>query len=656
MGILVFGVWKEKSSWGSSIIKNTPIIFSDNDLLSEVRTGQLVYFDLDDKKASNIERASLSNFKVEYINSLIKCKERESEFSFYRDNTFISYECLDNIIVPNEDNQNQVKKSDDNDSISIEDDLDIFNFDFDDFDESTDSSTAIENDSTTTYETNNHLPESINDLFNCFGKYKHASRKESTSLNVFDLSLWIDSEVLSSEYYGKKVDELLFLYDLFVLRKRYDRKGNEISVKLDDDCISPMWSLLLSKFNESDLKDILYDAPKLQPALPVDFCKNNARILTDDYGMPNVEICKLYCLCKISNAETISDYKELKQKLYVYRHCTARHLEGEGTPMCKMGKTRIRNLEKRLEERYENVIKRGVIAQLSELSEVPNVVDELKNATTDDFNNVGIFLERYNNLKNNFLEYKVCEKVLDSYENLPQLYKDALKSALLNCANESAISATQTDDLTPFWLNYHIEKFGEWILESTKQQIKKLVNDRFSELSDLEELNDAYKADYITRQQYYYKYKQITCNFDTDQFFKELSDYKIDDAPMVIQWYVVSNIVKQLGYQSLGAYKYIKVEYHDSICNIRSLLKWLENYGHLKYVVLKKAEEKICSVLSNGERWTLFEEKIAQSPGIENIRKRLDKAYKKKSVNKELFKHTCFQDVMLSDVDSINDS
>lgn len=99
MGILVFGVWKVRSSWGSSI-KNTPILFSDNDLLSEVRTGQLVYFDLNDNnKASNIERASLSNFKLEYINSLITCKSNESEYSFYSDNTFISFERLDNIII-----------------------------------------------------------------------------------------------------------------------------------------------------------------------------------------------------------------------------------------------------------------------------------------------------------------------------------------------------------------------------------------------------------------------------------------------------------------------------------------------------------------------------------------------------------------------------
>ena len=72
--------------------------------------------------------------------------------------------------------------------------------------------------------------------------------------------------------------------------------------------------------------------------------------------------------------------------------------------------------------------------------------------------------------------------------------------------------------------------------------------------------------------------------------------------------------------------------------------------------MLKKAEEEICSVLSDDERWTLFEEKIVKSPGTENIRKRLDEAYKKKYANKELLKHACFQDVMLSDVDSIKDS
>ncbi len=647
-GILVFGVWKVKSSWGSTI-KNTPILFSDNDLLSEVSTGQLVFFDLnDDKTASNIERASLSNFKVDYINSLISCKSNESEYSFYSDNTYISFERLDNIIIPNEDNQDQVKTA--KRDFTYDDLFDDEDFDLLDFYGIADSSTDEENDITTT-KTNSHLPESIKELFNCFGKYKHEGRKESISVNVFDLSLWIDSEVLSTEYYGKKVDELLFLYNIFVLKKRYNKNGYEIPVKLDNDCISPSWSLLLSKFSDEELKKIIYEAPILQPALPIDFCKNNAAVLTDDYGMPNVEICKLYCLYIITNATTVSEYQEIKHKLYVYYHCGATHLEGEGTPMCKMGRTRITNLKKRLEVQYEDVIKKNVITQLSELSDNPNVVKELSNATPDEFNNVGLYIESLNGLRSDFLGYEVCDKVLDSYEKLPKSYKEASNNSLLRCVNESAISATQSDNLSPFLLRYHIDKFGDWILESTKQKIKELVNDKFSKLDDLEELKEAYKADYITQQQYISRYKQVTSNNDVREFLKELSDYKLDDTPMEIQSYVVSNIVKQLGYKSLGEYRYCQ----DFVYDIRSLLKWLANHGNIKDEVLKEAEEEICSVLSDDERWTLFEEKIVQSPGTENIRKRLDEAYKKKSVNKELFKHTCFQNVMLSDLETASD-
>ena len=647
-GILVFGVWKVKSSWGSTI-KNTPILFSDNDLLSEVSTGQLVFFDLnDDKTASNIERASLSNFKVDYINSLISCKSNESEYSFYSDNTYISFERLDNIIIPNEDNQDQVKTA--KRDFTYDDLFDDEDFDLLDFYGIADSSTDEENDITTT-KTNSHLPESIKELFYCFGKYKHEGRKESISVNVFDLSLWIDSEVLSTEYYGKKVDELLFLYNIFVLKKRYNKNGYEIPVKLDNDCISPSWSLLLSKFSDEELKKIIYEAPILQPALPIDFCKNNAAVLTDDYGMPNVEICKLYCLYIITNATTVSEYQEIKHKLYVYYHCGATHLEGEGTPMCKMGRTRITNLKKRLEVQYEDVIKKNVITQLSELSDNPNVVKELSNATPDELNNVGLYIESLNGLRSDFLGYEVCDKVLDSYEKLPKSYKEASNNSFLRCVNESAISATQSDNLSPFLLRYHIDKFGDWILESTKQKIKELVNDKFSKLDDLEELKEAYKADYITQQQYISRYKQVTSNNDVREFLKELSDYKLDDTPMEIQSYVVSNIVKQLGYKSLGEYRYCQ----DFVYDIRSLLKWLANHGNIKDEVLKEAEEEICSVLSDDERWTLFEEKIVQSPGTENIRKRLDEAYKKKSVNKELFKHTCFQNVMLSDLETASD-
>lgn len=660
MGILVFGVWKVRSSWGSPI-KNAPILFSDNDLLSKVSTGQLVFFDFnDDKTATNIERASLSNFKVDFINSIVRCGQQESESFFYKNNTNISFEYLNTIIIP-EEKKKQLKTnqeaSEENFSLDDLDDIleedDYFDIDLDLFEEE-DSKSLIptENEIKNLIETSDSLPESIDELFNCFGKYKHRIY-DSIIIDVFDLSLWVDQDILKDKYYGMNVEELKFLYDIFVMRKHYDRRGNAINNKPANDVISSKWALLLAKLSDSDLEFLLNSAPKLQPALPKEFCKKNLGLLTDDYGMPDVEICELHCLHKISNTNTVSGYKNLKHRLFVYCHCGKKHLEGEGTPMCQMGKRRINNLEKRLDLQYENVIKQNVISQLTKICNDANAVNEIKKATSDEFNSIGLFLENFYTLRNNFLRYNVCKKTFESYEQLPKLYKDALMTSFLNCVNESAIFATKSKYLSPFSLGYKIEQLNGWILDSTKQQIKELVNEKFANLDDLEDLNSAYKYDYITSKQYFKRYKQLTSDFNTFQFLKELSNWEIDNSPLTIQWYVVSNIIKKLGYNSLKSFNYVEIDSYHAISSIRSLLDWLNNYGHLKDIVLKKAEEAICSVLSDHERWNLFEEKIAKSPGDVNIRKRLDIAYKKKYANKELFKHECFQDTMLSDVDKV---
>lgn len=659
MGILVFGVWKVKNSWGPTI-RNTPILFSDNDLLSKVSIGQLVFFDFndDDKTATNIERASLSNFKVDFINSIVRCGEQESEYSFYNDNTKISFEYLETIIIPEEKKViPETKQESSEEDFSLDDVLDeeddYFDIDLDLFEEE-DSKSLIptENEIKNLFETSDSLPESIDELFKCFGKYKHRIY-DSIIIDVFNLSLWVDQDIFKDKYYGMNVEELKFLYDIFVMRKHYDQKGNVINYKPANDVISSKWALLLAKLSDSDLEILLYSAPKLQPALPKEFCKKNLGLLTDDYGMPDVEICELHCLHKISNTNTVSGYKDLKHRLFVYCHCGTKHLEGEGTPMCQMGKRRINNLEKRLDLQYENVIKQNVISQLTKICNDANAVNEIKKATSDEFNSIGLFLENFYTLRNNFLRYNVCKKTFESYEQLPKLYKDALMTSLLNCVNESAIFATKSKYLSPFSLGYEIEKLSGWILDSTKQQIKELINEKFSNLDDLEDLNDAYKYDYITSKQYFKRYKQLTSDFNTFQFLKELSNWKIENSPLTIQWYVVSNIIKKLGYNSLKSFNYVEIDCYHAISGIRSLLNWLNNYGHLKDIVLKKAEEAICSVLSDDERWTLFEEKIIKSPGDANIRKRLDIAYKKKYANKELFKHKCFQDAMLSDVDKV---
>ena len=661
-GILVWGTLKQyrfgMSDYNLPIYYNLPIKFISTDLLSEIKTGQLVYFNHINNKATNIERASLSNFDQDLMNSLVCCNRNQIDSYFYEQNTQISFKSLDDICNIYEINVHDCSQRKQNiDDIDI---LDCMLEDLFDDDDVGEIISASKNYSDSIHGTNKL--NTIDELYDCVCEYMQGKmpwwsgkKPQNFKIDILELSFWVDNEIINDKYFGKNINELKYLYDIFVLRKRFNHNGEEIKYNQKNNCISPSWSLLLSKFSDSDLKEIIYVAPKLQPALPVDFCKKNIGSLSDDYGMPNVDICKLYCLHKISNAKNISDYKDYKHKLYVYSNCNATHREGEGVLMCQMGTRCIKHLEEQLEAQYENIIKYNVIAQLKVLSNDVNVVNEIWDCTTEEFNNIGLFIEKYNNLKNNFFRYNACEEIIESYENLPQLYKDALKTSFLNCANESVISATKAEDITPFRISYHIRHLGDWILESTKQKVKELVNAKFSRLNNLEDLHDAYKADYITSQQYYNRYKQITNNFSISQLLKELYDYKIVDAPMAIQWQVVSNIIKQFGYKSLSSYNYVKIDCYNSICDIRSLLKWLAYYGNLKDVVLKKAEEKICSVLSDDERWTLFEEKIVRFPGAVNIRKRLDEAYKNKSANKKLLTLACFQDVMLSDIVSIKD-
>lgn len=102
-GILVCGNWTDSRTTSDDMA----ILFSDEDLLSEVREGQLVYFDMgDDKKVSKIERASLAKFKFDVINELIR------ESSFYDRNTIISFENLDDDLESNDEENDDLDEFD----------------------------------------------------------------------------------------------------------------------------------------------------------------------------------------------------------------------------------------------------------------------------------------------------------------------------------------------------------------------------------------------------------------------------------------------------------------------------------------------------------------------------------------------------------------
>lgn len=228
-GILVYGIWG-KTRMLRNIKTSAPVIFSNSDLLSKVFPGCLVYFELNDNRVSNIERASLANFKIDFINSIITCDNLGSNYSSYIANTIIAFERLENIIMPEKDSdektphQRKRTRSWYRSKFAnlLEDDAPLKPEEF---------NPKLIN------KTEVCLPKSINDLYNCFGKYMHRGNSRII-LDVFDLSLWVDQDVLNDKYYGMNVEELKFLYDIFVMRKHYDQKGNVINYKPANDVIS----------------------------------------------------------------------------------------------------------------------------------------------------------------------------------------------------------------------------------------------------------------------------------------------------------------------------------------------------------------------------------------------------------------------------------
>lgn len=518
-------------------------------------------------------------------------------------------------------------------------------------------------------------PETIMEYFNCFGKGNHDKRKNnySITIDIFDLSLWVDNDVLSGGYFGRNAEEIKVLYDVFLLKKRYNRGGKEIVVKTEDDRVSGEWSMLLSNLSSDDLLDVLKCCPKLQPALPKVFCKSHLSLLSENYGMPNEEICELYCINQISKAKTISDYKRIIGKLDSLLHMEKTHHEGVGFLLCELPKTCINRMKNRLRRQYNSVIKKNVLVQYSSVCESLDINKLLNNKFTF-FYTVGEYMDLFCTIKDEPFDYYKFYKLFDLFEKIPQPHKNVLAPSLRKCVNESMIlkardGYTEPEKRTdpnaergmwssrndnpytpPSLLHYDIDwlKSKGWITQATIQQVKELVNGKFAAFENYIWLENAYCYRYITRCQYFYGYKNMTKDYSAQRFLEVMYDSGIEYVimPLYFKWYIVSRIISLLGYdkldeEELNRYGYARcksIEYSDydyhpaHVFDIRSLFAWLQQErgkkrGIINDVIYKKAEKQICARLSDEDNWKLFEENIIQSPGESMIKQHLQSIY-----------------------------
>ena len=669
-GILVYGRWKVYELFDSYRTSDVPLLFYDYNCITKVATGQLVYFELEESKPTNIERATLANFRKEVIDALLT-QEYDLFYKCLSDNTHIVFENLNDIYVPKteaekilkkykvyEESRATIEKTNNRrkrPSVSHSYMLSKYTKIVDDMYEKDKYNPGL-----VIYSEDEHLkPNNIDDLFDCFNKYRHkkdwvSDQLDSKTINIMDISFWIDEEICKHKCYGEKTEELIYLYDVFIGKQIINEKDGAKTIKREKGCFSKLWKLLLAKMPDYELEKTIQEIPIVQPNLPIQFCKEHLNILREEYGMPSVDVCKLYCNYRIENTNTASEYQHLSNRLYAYEHCCAEHSEEDGVPFCKMGQKTIIGLRGQLEKRY-NIIKNNVIQQFNLYTSIED--ERLLNETEFNKDQLLSIEKFFKTLKYFSNDLTYSEAFIIEYAAIPIVCQNILKESIHKLINTHIIDFAKDENTSPSLLSYVERQLSEWIDDGIKNKIVEIVNSRFAGLDGLSDLYDAYIGGYISVKQYFLQYQNLTSNYNTYQLVKELDNFHYGLLPRPIQWNIVSRIIKSLDYKSLDSQSNIDIGYYESISNVRDLLRWIEHKSNIDNIIKEKAKKRILNVLSNEEKWKLFEERIISSPGMEIIRERLDKAYKDNySLKNKIFRTNCFQEVMYHDILTCDDN
>lgn len=656
-GVLVYGynIYKNNP-------QNRPISFSKFDCVSAVMAGQLVYFNLDDNKATHIERASLGNFKRDIISEIVSFYDSDG-WNLCKYKSYIAYRPED---LADDSNQkgslaNTERRRKGNKISLPDDDLD---FDFD-----------LELD----------FPCNMESFGFSREKWEEGNAKK---VDILDLEKWIDEEIVHGErLYGTTTEEVFDLFNLFVKKRRdsykkYDRESfdthdtKNLPLGMMDDSISPRWKLLLASLSNDDLRTIIQKEPMLQPALPSQFCIENLDVLSIDYGFPDSSVCEAFYRYKIGNIKLTTEYRYMSDKIYTANHCTAKHKETEGVYPCQVGKDVLQGLTDLLEHRYKTVVLNNVKQKLTLLSN--NTIDGeqrvsslLKKKDLDYLASLGNFIDiyEYNCVLSNNGDIDTIQYDCDYFDTIfIALYvynvlidedriclDSSIRSKFKECV--IGIAKEQYDDRKVYRLCSLINDHPQYLTLEDFEIIKGIVNPEFAELDDLEKLDDVANCGLITEEQHLDRYKELTKDYDIVGLLGILKDsFHHKKMPASTQAYLIKQVFNKYKFKTLNSYHYVKVDY-DTITNFGELVGWFNEeckYGYLNAQIFGDILKEITEGLSREDRWQLFDKGLIISPGMDNIREYLDDAYDKNRFENEYFRKDCFQDVMCIDVLTVN--
>lgn len=695
-GILVYGYNKD-------LLRNSPapILFSKSQCKTSVRTGVLVYFEIDkDKTVRDIEYASIFNFDKELLLSYAsvydtkewnEC-EKETHICYqniYEQKDFFSHKemvSLDN--VKEDVTCVEQYESDDVTSKYKDESGEEFDREAYDFDE------ELGVLDWGLYEDEDESDEDFDEGLDVIDSDEITLDDDQTVIiDILNPSLWIPLIPKSRKnYYGKNESEVKDLFEILVAKRRKNheeylskcrrskRELQNLSIGMQrvsypelfqDDCVSPAWTRLLNRLSFTEIKNIYCSYPLLQPVLPEAFCEEYLDILSEDYGFPSATIAEKYLRNAIRHIHTSIEYSYYKRKLHTIKNCIARHLPNEGIPFCAIDRKKLGNITISLGIKQKAVIN-YVQNQISEANpELPLELMHSLTANKDLLLQIGEFYDFVRELpkkttKSYFLDFRLKE-LKEKYQEIPDTAHIFLDTYLGSTLSAFLIDSIKSGELSPYNLHLILEELSKWIDSSFLSTHLNLIESIFSKTNNVSDLKDAFEYKYIQESTFIQRYYELAVDRSDEQCLKDLCEWWKNRYPEELQLYILRRVLKHYDLQFTYCYgdKDYDFPYDVKVRSLNDFLKWMnentydneDRTGYISKNVAEQIQKDILLTLSDEDSWYLFENGFTSFPNTNIIKERLSEAYSKFKdaywgfkFEEKYFEKDCFQEQMAIDV------
>lgn len=693
-GILVYGYNKD-------LLRNSPapILFSKSQCKTSVKTGVLVYFEIDeDGTVRDIEYASIFNFDKELLLSYAsvydtkawnEC-EKETHICYqniFEQEDFFSHKekislhkeedvaCVENAEFDDVTNEHgdESGKVFDREAYDFDEELGVLDWDL--------------------YEDEDESDEDFDEVLAVIDRDEIALDDDQTVIiDILNPSLWIPLIPKSRKnYYGKNESEVENLFEILVAKRRsheeYLSKCRRSKCELQnlsigmqrvsypelfqDDCVSPAWTRLLNRLSFTEIKNIYCSYPLLQPVLPEAFCEEYLDILSEDYGFPSVTIAEKYLRNAIRNIHTSTEYSYYKRKLHTIKNCIARHLPNEGIPFCAIDRKKLGNITISLGIKQKAVIN-YVQNQISEANpELPLELMHSLTANKDLLLQIGEFYDFVRELpkkttKSYFLDFRLKE-LKEKYQEIPDTAHIFLDTYLGSTLSAFLIDSIKSGELSPYNLHLILEELSKWIDSSFLSTHLNLIESIFSKTNNVSDLKDAFEYKYIQESTFIQRYYELAVDRSDEQCLKDLCEWWKNRYPEELQLYILRRVLKHYDLQFTYCYgdKDYDFPYDVKVRSLNDFLKWMnentydneDRTGYISKNVAEQIQKDILLTLSDEDSWYLFENGFTSFPNTNIIKERLSEAYSKFKdaywgfkFEEKYFEKDCFQEQMAIDV------